>query len=131
MTDHTSSSQPRPPARHSGRRAPAAWRDPALWAWVAVAVFALLPLTHAVAAPMRPAAAADTDIDDVPVSGPMGMPGTLPAVKKLSDQQIIGEQGLHLLAERFPPGRLGGPHRCRRTQSLGTVPRALHDPRLN
>jgi len=88
MTHRRSSSQPRPSARHSGRRAPPAWRDPALWAWVAVAVFALLPLTHAVAAPMRPAAAADTEIDDLPVGGMMGMPAGMPSVKKLSDNEL-------------------------------------------
>jgi len=47
-------SQPRPSAGRTGRRAPRAWQDPALWAWIAVAVFALLPLTHAMAAPVRP-----------------------------------------------------------------------------
>jgi len=32
-------------------RTPRAWHDPALWAWVAVAVFALLPLSHVMASP--------------------------------------------------------------------------------
>jgi hypothetical protein len=88
MTDHTSSSQPRQPARHSGRRAPPAWRDPALWAWVAVAVFALLPLSHAMAAPTPSAAGADTEADDLPALGMIGMPAGIPSVKKLSDNEL-------------------------------------------
>jgi hypothetical protein len=71
---------------HGGRRAPRAWQDPALWAWVAVAVFALLPLTHVIAAPL---AAAGDDDADVPMAGmPMGMPGAMPAVKKLTDGDL-------------------------------------------
>lgn len=85
MHDSHSSSQPR---RSTGRRAPRAWQDPALWAWVAVAIFALLPLTHAMAAPVRPAAADAPDLDEVPMSGAMGLPAGLPSVKKLSDNDL-------------------------------------------
>jgi hypothetical protein len=53
-----SSRRRRVPPR-GGHRAPRAWHDPALWAWVAVAVFALLPLSHAVASP---ALASATDV---------------------------------------------------------------------
>ena len=81
-------SQPRPSAGRTGRRAPRAWQDPALWAWVAVAVFALLPLTHAMAAPVRPAAAEAGDVDDLPMPGAMGLPAGLPSVKKLSDNDL-------------------------------------------
>jgi len=88
MHESHRSSQPRPSAGRTGRRAPRAWQDPALWAWVAVAVFALLPLTHAMAAPVRPAAAETADVDELPMSGAMGLSAGLPSVKKLSDNDL-------------------------------------------
>jgi len=89
MHDSKPHSRSRPPCGRSGRRPPRAWQDPALWAWVAVAVFALLPLTHAIAAPVRQPPAVDgTDADDLPMPGAMGLSTGLPSVRKLSDNDL-------------------------------------------
>ena len=62
------------PPRRAGPRAARVAATPRLWAWVAVAVFALLPLTHAMAATGRPSAADVADVDDLPMPGALGMP---------------------------------------------------------
>ena len=61
-------------------RPPRAWHDPALWAWVAVAVFALLPLTHVMASPLQVQAALASE----------GAPG---AVGPRQDQASAGGGG--------------------------------------